>query len=49
MRKSVFFLYLFVLTINLACAQDPENQVDNPENIPFTAELLIDELQIPWG
>ncbi len=41
--------YLFVVMLNLSCAQDAENKVITPTNIPFTAELFIDELQIPWG
>lgn len=40
---------LLTATLNLSCAQDPENQVNTPKNIPFSAELLIDELQVPWG
>lgn len=49
MKKSIVYLYLFVVTLNFSCAQDAENEVGTPLNIPFTAELLIDELQIPWG
>lgn len=49
MRKSVLIICLFVVTFNLSCAQDTINRVDTPKNIPFTAELLVDELQIPWG
>ena len=49
MRKSVLLPVLFVVLFNLSCAQDAENEVANPEKVPFTAELLIDEIQIPWG
>ena len=49
MRKSVLLPVLFVVLFNLSCAQDAENEVDIPTNVPFTAELLIDEMQIPWG
>ncbi|MCK5441568.1 MAG: PQQ-dependent sugar dehydrogenase [Maribacter sp.] len=49
MKKSIVYLYLFVVTLTFSCAQGPENEVNTPENIPFTAELLIDGLQIPWG
>ncbi len=49
MGKSVLLSCLFVVMFNLSCAQDPENEVDTPENVPFTAELLIDEIQVPWG
>ena len=49
MKKSILYLYLFVVTLNYSCAQQAENEVSTPENIPFSAELFIDELQIPWG
>lgn len=49
MKNSVLFVSLFIAAINLSCAQGTENQVDTPENIPFTAELLFDEMQVPWG
>ena len=49
MKNSVLLLGLFVISFNFSCGQDLENQVTKPENIPFTAELLIDEMQIPWG
>lgn len=49
MKNSVLLVSLFTLAINFSCAQDAENQVDTPENIPFTAELLFDEMQVPWG
>jgi len=49
MKNSVLLICLFVISFTISCAQDTVNQVDTPEKIPFTAELLIDELQIPWG
>lgn len=49
MKKSVLLPFLFVVMFNLSCAQDTENKVDTPQNTPFTAELLIDEIPIPWG
>ena len=49
MKNSVLLLCLSVVTFNFSCAQDTINQVDTPEKMPFTAELLIDELSIPWG
>lgn len=42
-------MYLFVVTLNYSCAQEAENEVSTPDNIPFSAELFVDELQIPWG
>lgn len=49
MEKSVFLVGLFIVSLQLSCAQDPENQVSKAKNMPFSAELLIDELQVPWG
>ena len=39
----------FLLIFSISCAQEPDNQVSTPTKVPFTAELLIDEMQIPWG
>jgi len=49
MKKSVLNIYVITLLLTSSCAQNPPNQVNTPEEIPFTAELLIDEMQIPWG
>jgi glucose/arabinose dehydrogenase len=49
MKNSIVCLYLIVVTLNFSCAQDAENQVNDPSEVPFTAELLIDGLQISWG
>ncbi len=42
-------MYLFVVSLNFSCAQEAENEVSTPENIPLSAALFIDGLQIPWG
>lgn len=49
MKKSVLLPFLFIVVFNLSCAQDAENEVDTPKKVPFVAELLIDEIQVPWG
>lgn len=49
MKKSVLFLSFFVVLLNLSCAQNPENKVSTPSTFPFTPELFVDDLQIPWG
>lgn len=49
MKNSVLLVSLFAITISFSCAQNSENQIDTPENIPFSAELLFDEMQVPWG
>lgn len=49
MKKSVLLSGLLIIFFNISCAQDAENQVSTPENIPFSAKLLFDEMQVPWG
>ena len=49
MQKSVSILYLFFLLLDFSCAQNPVNQIDRALNVPFTAELMIDKIQSPWG
>ena len=49
MKNSVFLIFSSLIFFYSSCAQDPENQVDDVTNTPFQAELLIDEMQIPWG
>jgi glucose/arabinose dehydrogenase len=49
MKNSIVTLYLFVVTLNFACAQQAENQVSIPSEVPFTEELFIDGMSIPWG
>lgn len=49
MKKSVILLCFFVVTLNFSCAQETDNKVKTVDNPPFSAELFIDELQIPWG
>lgn len=49
MKNSVLMICLFVVMFNFSCGQDAENQVDIPSDVPFSPELLIDGLLIPWG
>lgn len=49
MKKSVHFLVLWIIIFNFSCAQNIENQIDKPLKEVFSAQLLIDEMQIPWG
>ncbi|WP_276166242.1 PQQ-dependent sugar dehydrogenase [Zobellia alginiliquefaciens] len=49
MQNSVLTIALAAITLSYSCAQDTENKVDTPQNTPYTAQLLIDELQTPWG
>ncbi len=49
MKNSVIIVGLFVLWTVLSCAQDPKNQANKVEKEPFSAVLLFDEMQVPWG
>ncbi len=49
MKKSIIAFYLIVITFNFSCGQDTVNQVTTISEVPFTAELLVDEIPIPWG
>ena len=49
MKNSILIIFIALMSLNLSCAQQTENEVNNLDNPPFTAELIIDELQIPWG
>lgn len=49
MKKSIAYLYLFVVTLNFACGQNAENEVNTPSEINYSAELFVDQLQSPWG
>jgi glucose/arabinose dehydrogenase len=49
MKNSIIYLYLFVVTLNYSCAQDAENKANTPNEVPFSAELFVDGLQIPWA
>ncbi len=49
MKNSVLLACLFVVMLNQSCAQDVENKAITPDKVPFSPQLLIDEMQIPWG
>ena len=49
LKKSVLIIYVFILIFGFSCAQKSENQIDTAIEVPFTAELMIDEMQIPWA
>jgi glucose/arabinose dehydrogenase len=49
MRNSVFLSFLYIILFNNSCAQNAENQISSSVNTPFSAVLLIDEIQVPWG
>ncbi len=49
MKKSVFYFWLFVVMHNLSIGQPITNKVSEPKSKLFTAMLLVDEIDIPWG
>ncbi len=49
MKNSIIHLYLIVVTLNFSCAQQADNKAIEAKNPPFSAELFVDNLQIPWG
>jgi glucose/arabinose dehydrogenase len=49
MKNSILIIFVALLTLSLSCAQQAENEVNTVDNPSFTAELIIDELQTPWG
>ncbi|MBC2839255.1 PQQ-dependent sugar dehydrogenase [Robiginitalea sp. SC105] len=49
MRNSIV-LSAFLATLSMnSCAQGPENEVSTPKSEVFTPELLVPDLDIPWG
>ncbi|NJB72247.1 glucose/arabinose dehydrogenase [Saonia flava] len=49
MKISVVCTYLFVVMTSLSCAQQQKNKAKTPENIDFEAEIVIENLSVPWG
>jgi glucose/arabinose dehydrogenase len=49
MKNSILLVYFLILVTNLSCAQQVDNKVNDPKEILFTAELVVGDLQIPWG
>lgn len=49
MKKSIPILGFFVVMYCSSCAQQAENKVESVATPPFEAELLVPDLNIPWG
>ena len=49
MRKSIVYTWIFVVMIFVSCAQNEPNTAETPQEILFTAELVVRGLDIPWG
>ncbi|WP_421812476.1 PQQ-dependent sugar dehydrogenase [Flagellimonas sp.] len=49
MQNSLLFPYFFVVLLGTSCAQAPKNDINSPETLDFTVELVVDDLQNAWG
>lgn len=49
MKKSIAFLSFFVVLSYFSCGQKAENKINLPTMSSFSPELLVGEIQIPWG
>ncbi len=49
MQKSIAITCFFVVLTVVSCAQKSDNGIKTPEETNFSAELIVDGLQIPWG
>ena len=49
MKKSIFFLFIFLIILNSSCGQSVDNKIITPKTISFKSVLYVDELQVPWG
>ncbi len=49
MKNSIAAVCLFVVMIFTSCAQKEPNTAETPEKTLFSAELIVPNLNIPWG
>ena len=49
MKNSILALCFFVVMFNFSCAQRTDNGINTPTETTFSADLVVDGLQIPWG
>lgn len=49
MKNNLIASYFFVVLLNLACAQTTDTEIQTPEKTTVTAELVVENLNIPWG
>ncbi len=49
MKNSVLTLCFFVVMLNSSCAQRADNGINTPSEVTFSADLVVDRLDIPWG
>jgi glucose/arabinose dehydrogenase len=49
MKKCIIYPYFFVVLLTHACAQRVDQTIKTPDKEVVTAELLVADLEIPWG
>ncbi|NAS11421.1 PQQ-dependent sugar dehydrogenase [Poritiphilus flavus] len=49
MEKSIIFLCFFVVMTTFSCAQKADNDINTPTETNFSSELIVEDLEIPWG
>ncbi|WP_437396701.1 PQQ-dependent sugar dehydrogenase [Flagellimonas lutimaris] len=49
MQKSFLFPYFFVVLLSTSCAQMSDKGINLPVTLDFTTELVIGDVQNPWG
>ncbi|WP_350285283.1 PQQ-dependent sugar dehydrogenase [uncultured Croceitalea sp.] len=49
MKKLALYLYFFVVLLFESCAQSTDKTIQKPITNSFTANLVVDGLQNPWG
>ena len=49
MRNSIVISCFFVVMASISCAQKTDTEINTPEKVNFDAELVVEDLQIPWG
>ncbi|MEZ4809088.1 MAG: PQQ-dependent sugar dehydrogenase [Allomuricauda sp.] len=49
MKKSALIAYFFVVMLSASCAQNSDKGINFPKNVDFTAELVVGDVQNPWG
>ncbi|MBO0341559.1 MAG: PQQ-dependent sugar dehydrogenase [Bacteroidota bacterium] len=49
MRNSLLLPYFFVVLLSTSCAQNTDNEINTPETLDFTAELVVGNVQNAWG
>nr|WP_297783602.1 PQQ-dependent sugar dehydrogenase [uncultured Allomuricauda sp.] len=49
MQKSLLLPYFFVVLLSTSCAQKSDKDINLPETLDFTTELVVGGIQNPWG